>query len=169
MPQMQRQCEDRALILLLSNVLKKKYMEKILYSVNQKRDMCSFEKSTFHFWMNIKKDHGENGLAALQGIRGDKGHLTITIQLDQIEIKEVGTHYTQVVTAKSRHPLEEGDVRLSKYQKRMDFALLSDMTRLRGNDAQVYPRLFAGTSYKSNYKKVTANLVLDTSIQYRYR
>jgi len=68
--------------------------------------------------MNIKKDHGENVLAALRGIRGDNGHLTITIQLDQIEIKEVGTHYIQDVTAKSRHPLEEGDLRLPNYLKK---------------------------------------------------
>jgi hypothetical protein len=32
--------------------------------------------------------------------------------------------------------------------KRMDFALLPDMARLRGNDTQVHPRLFAGGSGK---------------------
>jgi hypothetical protein len=49
-----------------------------------------------------RPDGSEDVLASLQGIRGDKGHLTITIQLDQIEVKEVGTHYVQV-------KLQEGD------------------------------------------------------------
>jgi hypothetical protein len=34
------------------------------------------------------------------------------------------------VTAKSRHPLEEGDFCLFNYLKRMDFAPLPDMARL---------------------------------------
>ena len=44
------------------------------------------------------------------------------------------------------HPLEEGDPCIFNYLKRMDFAPLPDMTRLRGNDTQVLSRLFAVAS-----------------------
>jgi hypothetical protein len=47
----------------------------------------------------------------------------------------------QDVTAKSRHPPEEGDPCLFNYLKRMD-------SRLRGNDIQVLSRLFAVASFK---------------------
>jgi hypothetical protein len=51
------------------------------------------------------------------------------------------------VTAKARrHPFEEGDTCLFNYPKRMDFAPLPDMARLRGNDAQVHLRLFTVAS-----------------------
>jgi hypothetical protein len=40
------------------------------------------------------------------------------------------------VTARIRHPLEEGDPRFFNYSKRMD-------SRLRGNDFQARSRLFA--------------------------
>jgi hypothetical protein len=50
------------------------------------------------------------------------------------------------VTAKSRHPLEEGDPCLFSYLKGLDFALLPDMARLRGNAAEVLLRLVAVAS-----------------------
>jgi hypothetical protein len=55
----------------------------------------------------------------------------------------------QDVTAKNRHPLEEGDPCLFNHLKRMDFAPLPDMARLRGNDTQALSRLFAVQSSKT--------------------
>ena len=50
------------------------------------------------------------------------------------------------VAAKSRHPLEEGDSCLFNALKRMEFAPLPDMARLRGNDTWTLSRLYAVTS-----------------------
>jgi len=50
------------------------------------------------------------------------------------------------VTAKVAIPLKKGSHAFFNYLKRMDFAPLPDMARLRGNDTQVLSRLFAVAS-----------------------
>jgi hypothetical protein len=59
------------------------------------------------------------------------------------------------VTAKSRHPLEEGEPCLSNYLKRNVFAPLPDMARLRGNDTQGLSRLFAGAFLKTPFSSAS--------------